>query len=148
MELLTPGLGLVFWTLIVVITLLLLLRKYAWKPILQSIDEREAGIADAIATAENLKAEMALMKKENELLLSKARHEREMMLKDAQQQCFEIINEAKEKANLEYNKQVFEAFTAIRQQKNVALEEAKKQVDAIAIEVSEKILKRRLKSNN
>lgn len=144
MELLVPGIGLVFWTLVVVLAIMLLLRKYAWIPILQSLKEREAGIASAKATAERLKAEMATLKKEKEALLASAHHEREMMIKEAKEESFKIIHNAKEKAVREYNQQVSKAFLEIHSQKNIAFEEAKKQVDAIAIEVSEKILRRKL----
>ena len=79
MQLLTPGFGLIFWTLLSFIIVFLILKKFAWKPILDSLNQREKGIADSLATAEKIKAEMALLKSENEALLVKAREERAIM---------------------------------------------------------------------
>jgi len=144
MELLLPGLGLIFWTLIAFIIVLVILKKFAWKPILNSLNEREATIADSIATAQRVKSEMALLKSENEQMLNQAREERTKMIKEAKETTDKMINDAKEKAKKEYDKIVGEAQSAINQQKNAALVDVKNQVGKLVIEVSEKILRREL----
>lgn len=148
MELLLPGIGLIFWTLIAFLVVFIILKKYAWKPILTSLKERETGIASAIASAESMRAEMALMKNENEALLAQARDERANMIKEAKDTGAKMISEAKDKARNEYDRIVAEAQLAIQQQKNAALTEVKNQVGNLVIEVSEKILRRELANRN
>src|SRR5215218_8614356 len=114
MDLLLPGLGLIFWTLIAFIIVFLILKKYAWKPILKSLKERETSISDSLATAERVKAEMAQLQNENEALLAKAREERAQLLKDARETRDRIVNEAKEQAKVEANRIVSEAQQAIQ----------------------------------
>lgn len=144
MQLLTPDLGLFFWNLLAFLIVLVILKKFAWKPILASLKERELGIADAISSAEKIKLEMALLKSENETLLAKAREERAIILKEAKEHSEKMISEAKDKAKSEYEKIVADAQSAIQQQKNAALIDVKNQVGALVIEVSEKILRREL----
>ena len=144
MELLLPSLGLLFWTFIAFIIVLVILKKFAWVPILTSLKERETGIANAIASAEKVQAEMAAMKNENEALMNKAREERGVMIKDAKLQTEKMIAEAKDKAKTEYERIIADAQQAIQQQKNAALTDVKNQVGALVIEVSEKILRREL----
>ena len=97
MQLLTPGFGLILWTLLAFIIVFFILKKFAWKPILESMNKREKGIADSLATAEKVRGEMATLKSENEALLVKAREERALMLKEAKETKDRIINDAKEK---------------------------------------------------
>jgi F-type H+-transporting ATPase subunit b len=144
MELLTPGLGLVFWTFLAFIIVFLILKKFAWVPILSALKERETGIADAISSAEKVKKEMASLKNENEVLMNQAREERSLMIKEAKLASDKMIAEAKEKAKLEYDRILADAQQAIQQQKNAALTDVKNQVGALVIEVSEKILRREL----
>lgn len=144
MSLLTPHLGFFIWTLIAFIVVLLLLKKFAWKPILKSLNERESNIASSIATAEKVKAEMAQMKSENEALLAAAREERAQLLKEARDTKDKMINEAKEQAKVEANKIITEAQVAINAQKMAALTDVKNQVGKLVIEVSEKVLRREL----
>jgi F-type H+-transporting ATPase subunit b len=144
MDLLVPSFGLLIWTLLAFLIVLFILKKYAWKPILNSLKERETGIADSLATAEKVKAEMAQLKNENEVLLGKAREERAQMLKEARDIKDKIINEAKEQAKLEASKIIVDAQAAIEQQKMAAITEVKNQVGTMVIEVSEKILRREL----
>ncbi len=148
MQLLTPGFGLIFWTLLSFIIVFLILKKFAWKPILNSLNEREKGIADSLATAEKIKAEMALMKSENEALLVKAREERAQMLKEAKETKDKIIGEAKEQAKVETNKIIADAQSAINQQKMAAITDLKNQVGNLVVEVSEKILRRELNNKD
>lgn len=144
MSLLTPHLGFFVWTLVAFIVVFFLLKKLAWKPILKSLKERETGIADSLASAERVKAEMAQLKSENEALLAKAREERAQLLKEARDTKDRIINEAKEQAKIEANKIITDAQTAIHQQKMAALTDVKNQVGQLVIEVSEKVLRREL----
>ena len=144
MQLLTPGFGLIIWTLLAFIIVLILLKKYAWKPILNSMNEREQGIADSLATAEKIKLEMTQMKSEHEELLVTAREERGQMLRDAKETKDKIISEAKEQAKIETNKIIADAQSVINQQKMAALTDLKNQVGNLVVEVSEKILRREL----
>ena len=144
MNLLTPDLGLFIWNLLAFLILFFILAKFAWKPILKSLKERETGIADALASAEKVKHEMASMKSENEALLAKAREERAQLLKEAKETKDKIINEAKEAAKTEAAKILADAHASIQQQKNAALTDVKNQVGNLVIEVAEKVLRREL----
>jgi F-type H+-transporting ATPase subunit b len=144
MQLLTPDLGLFVWNLLAFIIVFLILKKFAWPAILKGLKEREQGIADAISTAEKVKAEMAQLQSENETILAKAREERTVILREAKDHSDKMISEAKEKARSEFDRIVADAQLAIQQQKNAALTDVKNQVGALVIEVSEKILKREL----
>lgn len=144
MDLLLPGFGLIFWTLIAFIIVFLILKKFAWKPIIKSLKDRETSIADSLATAERVKAEMAQLQSENEALLAKAREERALLLKEARETRDKIVNEAKEQAKLEGNRMIADAQQAIQQQKMAALTDVKNQIGNLVIEVAEKVLRREL----
>ncbi len=144
MDLLTPGPGLLIWTLLAFLIVFFILKKYAWPAIIQGLNEREAGIAESLATAEKVKGEMVALKNENEAMMAQAREERGTMIKEAKEQSLKMISEAKEKAKAEYDRIVADAQAAITQQKNAALTDVKNQVGALVIEVSEKILRREL----
>ncbi|MGB8191696.1 MAG: F0F1 ATP synthase subunit B [Chitinophagaceae bacterium] len=144
MDLLLPGPGLLIWTLLAFIIVFLILKKFAWKPILKSLKERENGIAESIATAERVKAEMAQLQSENEALLASAREERGQMLKEARETRDKMVNDAKELAKIEANRIVAEAQQAIQQQKMAAITDVKNQIGQLVIEVSEKVLRREL----
>lgn len=144
MELLNPGIGLLVWTLLAFLVVFFLLKSFAWKPILASLKERETGIADAIASADKVKAEMAALKNENEAMMAKAREERAVMIKEAKETADKMVSDAKDKAKSEYDRIVAEAQSAIMQQKNAALTDVKNHVGALVIEVAEKVLSREL----
>jgi F-type H+-transporting ATPase subunit b len=144
MQLLTPALGLIVWTLLAFLVVYFILKKFAWPAIVGGLKKREQTIADSLATAEKIKAEMAQMKSENEALLAKAREERAMMLKEARETKDKIINEAKEQSKIEANKIISEAQAAIDTQKMAALTEVKNEVGKLVIEVTEKILRKEL----
>lgn len=148
MQLLLPELGLLIWTLIAFLAVLVILKKFAWKPILTALKERETGIADALATADRVKAEMNLLKSENEALMAKAREERAVMIKEAKETGDKMIAEAKEKAKQEYDRILAEAQSAIQQQKNAALTDVKNQMGNMVIEVAEKVLRKELSDKN
>ena len=147
MDLLTPELGLFFWTLVAFLAVLFILRKYAWKPIIDSLGEREKGIADSIATAERVKSEMGQLKAENEKLLAQAREERTAMLKEAKDMKDKIVNDAKEQAKEEANKIIIDAQQQIQQQKMAALTEVKNEIGTLALEVAERILRKQLSAS-
>lgn len=146
MDLLIPSFGLIFWTMLAFLIVVFVLKKYAWKPILQSLNDREKTIGDSLATAERIKAEMAQLKSENEALLVKAREERSQMLKEARDMKEKIINEARDQAKIEGGKIITDAQAAIEQQKMAAITEVKNQIGNLVIEVSEKILRRQLEN--
>ena len=146
MDLLLPGFGLLFWTLLAFAIVFFILKKYAWKPILNSLDKREKTIADSLATAEKVKAEMAQLKNENEVLMAQAREERSQLLKEAKEAKDRIISEAKEQAKTEANKIFTEANAAINNQKMAALTDVKNQIGNMVIEVAEKVIRRELSS--
>lgn len=144
MNLLTPDFGLLIWTLVAFLVVLFILGKFAWPAIVKGLKQREQSIADSLSTAEKIKAEMTMMKSENEALLAKAREERALMMKEARETKDKIISEAKEQAKIEASKIVVEAQAAINTQKMAALTEVKNQVGKLVIEVSEKVLRREL----
>ena len=146
MELLLPKLGLIFWTVLAFGIVFYILAKFAWKPILKSLNDREKNISDAILSTEIVKKEMAALKNENEILLAKAREERAQMMREAKETRDKIISEAKEQARAETNKIIADAQGAINQQKMAAITDLKNQVGNLVIEVSEKILRRELSS--
>ncbi|MGF7232279.1 F0F1 ATP synthase subunit B [Arachidicoccus sp.] len=144
MGLLTPDFGLFFWTLLAFLLVLFILGKFAWKPILKMLDERESTIADSIATAQKARDEMAALKSENETLLQQAREERTKMLREAKDASDKMIADAQSKAKSEYERIVSDAQVAIAQQKNAALTDVKNKVGTLVIEVAEKVLRKQL----
>ena len=142
--LLKPEFGLLIWTLLAFLIVFFILKKFAWPVILKGLKDRQQSIADSLSTAEKIKAEMSMMKSENEALLAMAREERALMMKEARETKDKIINEAKEQSKIEANKIVAEAQAAINTQKMAALTEVKNQVGKLVIEVSEKVLRREL----
>ncbi|GAB2679711.1 F0F1 ATP synthase subunit B [Flavihumibacter cheonanensis] len=146
MELLLPALGYFVWTLVAFLIVFFILKKFAWKPIISSLSEREKNIADSIATAEKVKLDMAQMKNENEVLMAKAREERSQLLKEAKELKDKIVNEAKEQAKVEASKIMADAQATIEQQKNAALTDVKNVIGNMVIEVTEKVIRRELAS--
>jgi F-type H+-transporting ATPase subunit b len=139
-----PDIGLVFWNTIAFLILLIVLGKFAWKPMLKAIAERESGIEEALLRADKMKAEIAAMQNENEALLAKAREERAGMIKDAKDTADKMVSDAKDKAKQEYERIISDAQLAITQQKNAALTEVKNQVGTLVVDVAEKILRKEL----
>ncbi|GAB4249909.1 MAG: F0F1 ATP synthase subunit B [Vicingaceae bacterium] len=148
LNLLTPAIGLTFWTGLIFLILLFLLSKYAWKPILKAVNEREESIEKSLQAAEKAKEEMAALKADNEKLLNQAREERDLILKEAREAKNKIIEEAKVKANEEGAKIIEAAKQEINNQKMAAFTELKNQVATLSIEIAEKILKEELSSED
>jgi F-type H+-transporting ATPase subunit b len=147
MDLLTPELGLFVWTLLAFLIVFLILKKFAWGPILKTLGEREKGIADSIAAADRVKKEMAAMQNENEKLMAQAREERTQMLREAKQMSEQIIAKAKEDTRAITDKMITDAQQQITQQKMAALTDVKNQIGALAVEVAEKVLRQKLSSD-
>ena len=144
MELLTPGTGLILWQLIIFVLLVFLLAKLAWKPIINSLKERELSIQSALDTAEKARQEMALLKADNEKLLKEAREERDRILREAREVSGKMKEEAQLDARKAADKIIAEARAAINIEKQAALKDVKIQVATFALEVAEKLLKKNL----
>jgi F-type H+-transporting ATPase subunit b len=144
MDLLLPYLGLFCWTLLAFLIVFFLLKKYAWTAILKGLNDRETNIAESIASAEKVKLEMAQIKGENENLLAAAREERATMIKEAKLTKDKMIAEAKDEAKTQAAKIISDANEAIQNSKRAAMIDIKNQVGKLAIEMSEKVLRREL----
>ena len=144
MELLTPALGLLFWQIVIFVLLIVLLAKFAWKPILASLKIREESIQTALDSAVQAKEEMANLKSENEKLLSEARIERDKILKDAQTVANQLREEAKEEALKTGNRLIEDAKTTIEIEKKAALAEIRTQVAELSLQITEKLLRKNL----
>ena len=144
MDLVTPGFGLVFWTIITFLCLLFILRKFAWKPILGAVDDREEGIKKALASAEDAKREMENLHADNERILKEARVERESMLKEARELKDKMISDAKEEAQAQAGKMIEQAQAAIESEKKSAMAELKSHVAGLSVEIAEKVVRAEL----
>lgn len=148
MELVQPSLGLIFWMTLSFLIILFLLTKFAWKPILKMIKDREESIDSALKSAEQAKLEMKSLKSENERILAEARNERDTMLKEARDIKDKIIAEAKTSAATEGERLLKAARENIENEKLAAITELKNQVAQLSIDIAEKILKAELSSDD
>lgn len=144
MNLIIPSEGLMFWTALVFIILLILLKKFAWKPILGAVHNRENNIQKALDSALEAESRMQSLESENEKLLVAARDERDLILKEAKAAKEEIVGGAKVQANAEASKILAEARQQIALEKNKAITEIKNQMAGLSIEIAERILKSEL----
>lgn len=135
------SLGLFFWQLILFVGLVLLLKKFAWGPILKSVGEREEGIKDALDEAENARKEMQNLNADNARILKEARIERDTLLKEAREMKESIIAEAKEEAQIQANKVVEQAQATIQSEKQAAIADLKNQVAELSISIAEKVVR-------
>ena len=138
------SLGLFFWQSLIFIGLLFMLRKFAWKPILDAVNDRETSIKDALASAEAARDEMKNLQSDNQRILKEARAEKESLLKEARATRSELINNAKEEAQEEAQKILSQAQNAIQSEKRAAVKELKEQVGSIAMEIAEKVLQKEI----
>lgn len=134
-------LGLFFWITAIFIGLIFLLRKFAWKPILDAVNEREDGIKNALASAENAKVEMQNLQADNQRILQEARLERDAMLKEAREMKEKMIADAKVESQFQGAKMIEQAKLAIQAEKNAAIADLKSQVSSLSISIAEKLLK-------
>jgi F-type H+-transporting ATPase subunit b len=132
--------GLFFWQLIIFIGLVLLLKKYAWKPILDAVNEREFSIREALSSADNARKEMESLNEDNQRIIKEARSERESLLKEARSTSSKIIEEAKQAAKISADQTIKQAQESIESEKRAAIQELKTQVAGIAIQMAEKVL--------
>lgn len=144
MDLVTPGIGLTFWTVLIFGLLLIILKLFVWKPISQVLDKRNKSIDDAISSAEKAREEMKQLKANNEVIIAQAKAERDKMLVDARNIKEKIIEDAKTEANLEVKSIMENAKKEISNMKKAAYEDIKNQVIEVSIEVAQKILKQEL----
>jgi F-type H+-transporting ATPase subunit b len=144
MELVSPGIGLILWMTFSFALLIFILRRYAWKPILKSLRDREDTIDEALNQANKAREEMKNLKADNEKLLKEAQEERNVILRDARKVKDEIIEQAREKANEEANNIVENAKERIENEKMAAMTDLKNQIASISIEIAEKILEHEL----
>ena len=148
MDLITPELGLVFWTLVTFLILLFILRKFAWKPILGAVSDREEGIKDALASAEKARQEMKNLTADNERILQEARAEREAMLKDARDVKNKMIADAKGEAQAQASKMIEQAQLAIESEKKAAMAELKSHVAGLSLDIAEKVVRDELSNKD
>lgn len=142
------SIGLFFWQLVLFVGLVLLLRKFAWKPILEAVEKRESGIEDALKSAENAKLEMQNLQADNEKLLKEARAEREEMLKEARDMKNKMIEDAKNEASESAAKLVAQAQATIESEKKAAIADLKSQVANLSVEIAEKVVRTELSNKD
>lgn len=144
MELITPGLGLIFWMTLVFLLLLFILGKFAWKPILKSLKDREASIREALHSADKARQEMKDLQFSNEALLREAKNERDAILNEARKIKDKIIEEARQKATEEAGRIVDATKITINNEKMAAMTDLKNQVADLSLEIAKKIIQREL----
>lgn len=136
--------GLFFWQILIFVGLIFLLKKFAWKPILDAVNDREQGIKDALLSAENARQEMQNLQADNQRILNEARAERDAMLKEAREMREKMIADSKHEAQEQGLKMIEQAKAAIESEKNAAMAELKSQVSTLSLSIAEKLLKEEL----
>ena len=145
MELVTPGIGLIFWTSVVFIVLIILLKKFAWSPILKAVDDRNNSINEALSSAEKAKSEMEQLSADNKKILNEALIERDGIIKEARDIKIKTIADAKNNASIEAEKIISSAKEQIKNEKMKAMTELKNEIADISIQMAEKIIITELK---
>ena len=148
MDLVTPDIGLIFWTTLSFLILLFILGKFAWKPILNSVNDRETSILKALKEAENAREEMKNLSADNERILKDARIEREAMIKEARDIKVKMISDAKEEAKTTADAIISQAQEAIENEKKSAMADLKSQMASLSIEIAEKVVKQELSNKD
>jgi F-type H+-transporting ATPase subunit b len=133
--------GLFIWQILIFVGLILLLKKFAWKPILDTVNEREEGIKNALLSAENARNEMKNLQDDNQRILQEARIERDNLLKEAREMKEKMVADAKNEAQAQGLKMIEQAKTAIQAEKNAAMADLKAQVSNLSLDIAEKLLK-------
>lgn len=144
MELLTPGIGLVFWQIVVFAMLFILLATFVWKPVTEALRAREGMIEDSLQAAELAKEEMEQIKADNEYLLQEARIERDEIIKKAVEVAGQIKEDAKSETKKIADKMINDAKSAIETEKKAALSEVKNLVSSLSLDIAEKIIREKL----
>ncbi len=140
--------GLFFWQILLFILLYFLLKKFAWKPILNAVDDREEGIKNALEEAENARKEIQNLTADNERILKEARIERDAMLKEAREMKESMITDAKDEAKAQATKVIDQAKTTIEAEKHAAIAEIKNQVAELSLGIAEKVMRSELSDKN
>ena len=148
MDLITPDFGLFFWMLVTFILVFTILKKFAWKPIVQALKEREDNIRDGLENAENAKNELANVKVKSDKIISEAKIERDQLIKKGREIKEQIITEAREEAEVESKKILEAARKLIEEEKIAAINEIKVQIASLSVEIAEKILRKQLQDDN
>ncbi len=148
MDLVTPGIGLIFWSTLIFLILLIVLKKYAWKPVLNAVKGREERIKSALESAEEAREEMAKLKADNEVIVKEAKEERNKLIQEARSIKIKMIDDAKVLANEEANKIIETARVKINSEKEAAIMDLRNQVAEFSVEIAEKILKKKLEDTN
>ena len=144
MDLLTPDLGLLFWQVIVFLGLFFILRAFAWKPITDSLHERENNIQSALDLAEKTRLEMTAMKADNEKLLAQARSEREIILRGAKETADKMLADSRDKAESEGKRILEQARESMNNERQAMMQEMKKEVVTLSLDIAEKVLRKEL----
>lgn len=147
MDLVTPDIGMIFWSTLFFLVLLFVLGKFAWPAILTAVKARNESIRKALDAAEGAKEEMAQLQADNEKILSEAKAERDALMKEAKDLKEQIIAEAKEQAGIEAKKMIQQARESIRSEKAAAISDLKQQVAGLSVQIAEKILRDKLKES-
>jgi len=147
MDLLTPSIGNIFWTALVFLLLVVLLKAFAWKPILSAVKTREDNIQDALNQAKLAKREMETLKADNERIMREAKIERDAILKEAREIKDRIVAEAKDAAKSEGDKLIEAAKQTINAEKNAAMADIKSQIGILSVNIAESILKQKLENS-
>lgn len=145
MELVTPGIGLLFWMAISFTIVFLILKKFAWKPIINALKDREDSIAEALNSAQKARKDVEGLKADNEKIIAEARREKDLILKEARDIKEKIVAEAKAQANAEAQKSIETARMVIQNEKIAAINEIKQQVAELSVSIAEKVLQKELK---
>ena len=144
-SLITPAIGTLFWTVVIFTLFFLILKKFAWKPVLNIVKQRDEMIKGSLASAEKARKEMLKLQSDNEAILRKAREERESILKEAREVRDKLIAEAKGKASEEAEKLIEKARTGIEREKAIALADIREQVASLSVDIASKLLGEKLK---
>lgn len=147
MRLVTPDIGTIFWMLLMFIIVLLILKKFAWQPILNALRNREQSIEESLLSADRAKKEMEKLQADNEKIMAAARKERDKMLKETKKTGEMILNEAKNKAGEESKKIIQSARIQIENEKDAAIADIRNQVAELSVDIAEKILQEKLKDD-
>ena len=148
MDLVTPDIGLLFWTFVGFAVLFFLLKKFAWKPIVGTVNDREQSIKEALASAEKARHEMENLHADNERILKEARAERETLLKEAREIKTKLIADATDEAQIQANKLIEQAQSAIVSEKKAAMAELKNHVAGLAVDIAEKVIREELSNKD
>ena len=147
MRLVTPDIGTIFWMVLMFVIVLIILKKFAWKPILNALRNREESIEESLRTADRVKIEMEKLQADNEKIMAEARKERDKMLKETKKTGEMILNEAKNKASEESKKIIQSARVQIENEKDAAIADIRIQVAELSVDIAEKILQEKLKDD-